>query len=140
MLKVGDGEVQNFTALVGILLSDLPVENAGNFTVWPGTHRSHERYFQENGADVLLTEEAFRTAHKSPNVPLPQPHQITGKAGDMILTHYQLVHAAGPNVWHHIRYACFFRLDHVERRNDWKKPLTDIWLHWPGIREAMQLD
>src|SRR4051794_2173079 len=35
---VPEGTIQNFTALVGILLSDLPSPHAGNFTVWPGTH------------------------------------------------------------------------------------------------------
>lgn len=138
VLRLKDGIVQTFTALVGILLSDLPEPNAGNFTVYPGTHRQYEQYFDDRGPDVLLTEEAFQTQHRSPNVPLPEPIQITGKAGDMILTHYQLVHAAGPNLAHNIRYACFFRLDHVDRAKDWRAPLTDLWLHWPGIRETFQ--
>lgn len=136
VLRVKDGIVQNFTGLVGILLSDLPEPNAGNFAVYPGTHRQYEQYFREQGPDVMLTEEAFQTQHRSSNVPLPEPLQITGKAGDMILAHYQLIHAAGPNLAHHIRYACFFRLEHVDRAKAWRAPLTDMWLHWPGIQET----
>ena len=33
------GEIRNFTALVGVLLGDLPGVAAGSFAVWPGTHR-----------------------------------------------------------------------------------------------------
>ncbi|MDB5083340.1 MAG: phytanoyl-CoA dioxygenase [Bacilli bacterium] len=137
VLKVKEGIVQNFTALVGILLNDLPDTYMGNFTVYPGTHRQYEQYFREHGPEVMLTEEAFATKHHSPNVPLPERVQITGQAGDMIIVHYQLIHAAGPNLSDQIRYACFFRLDHVDRSKDWKAPLTDLWMHWPGIREML---
>lgn len=138
VLRLKDGIVQNFTALAGILLSDVTESYAGNFTVYPGTHRQYEQYFRDHGPDILLTETAFQTQHHSPNVPLPEPVQITGKAGDLILCHYQLVHAAGPNFAHQIRYACFFRLDHVNRAKDWRAPLIDKWLHWPDIRETFQ--
>src|SRR5690606_22784618 len=39
---VPEGTIANFTALVGVLLSDLPHEHAGNFTVWPGSHHKFE--------------------------------------------------------------------------------------------------
>jgi hypothetical protein len=35
---VKKGTINSFTGLVGVLLSDLPDENRGNFTVWTGTH------------------------------------------------------------------------------------------------------
>jgi hypothetical protein len=48
-----------------------------------------------------------------------------------------LAHGIAPNVSPHIRYAIFFRLSHEEHRADWKAPMTDLWLHWPGIRETI---
>lgn len=124
---VPEGTIQNFTALVGVLLSDLPNENAGNFTVWPGTHRQYEAYFKEHGAESLLDG--------MPPIKMPEPIQITGKAGDVIICHYQLAHGIGPNISPHIRYALFFRINHVDVKKDWKAPMEDIWMHY---RENMQ--
>jgi hypothetical protein len=41
--------IANFTALVGMYLSDVPDEYSGNFTVWPGSHRATAKYIQEHG-------------------------------------------------------------------------------------------
>ncbi|WP_274651007.1 phytanoyl-CoA dioxygenase family protein [Paenibacillus humicola] len=123
---VPKGVIANFTALVGVFLSDLPKPNAGNFTVWPGTHRLFEAYFREHGPDALL--------NGMPPVPMPEPVQITGQAGDAVLVHYQVAHGIGPNVSPNIRYACFFRLKHVDHDLDWRAPMRNIWLHWPGIQ------
>ena len=38
-----------FTLLVGVFLSDVTKEFAGNFTVWPGSHLLLEKYFNERG-------------------------------------------------------------------------------------------
>ncbi len=51
---VPEGVIANFTALIGIFLSDVPGDFAGNLSVWPGTHRLYERYFQQHGAQALL--------------------------------------------------------------------------------------
>ncbi len=124
---VPQGRIANFTALVGVFLSDLPAADVGNFTVWPGTHRLLEAYFQAHGPQMLL--------QGMPDVPLPDPVQITGAAGDAVLCHYQLAHSAGQNVSPHIRYACFFRLAHVEHEALHWTCMTDIWREWEGMRE-----
>lgn len=123
-----EGEIGTFTALIGVLLSDLPTENAGNFAVWPGTHRLNEAYFREHTPQALLKG--------MPKIEMPEPVGITGRAGDIVFAHYLLSHSASPNVSPYIRYACFFRAKHKE--NDEKKweGMTDIWMHWPGIRET----
>ncbi|MCC2687065.1 MAG: Protein involved in biosynthesis of mitomycin antibiotics/polyketide fumonisin, partial [Paenibacillaceae bacterium] len=108
-------------------LSDLPNVNAGNFSVWPGSHHLYERYFRELGPESLLSG--------MPPVDLPEPRQIIGQAGDAVFCHYQLAHGIAPNVSPNVRYAVFFRLRHVDHATDWKAPMTDLWLHWPGIRE-----
>jgi hypothetical protein len=121
------GTIGNFTMLVGVLLSPVTTPYAGNFTVWPGTHHQYEQYFQEHGPESLL--------RGMPPVEMPEPKQTLGQPGDVFLVHYQLAHAVAPNVSPYPRYAIFFRVKHKEHDRDWKAPMTDIWRHWPGIRE-----
>jgi hypothetical protein len=124
---VPEGTIANFTALVGVLLSDLPAGYAGNFTVWPGTHRIYEQYFREHGPQALL--------EGMPRVDLPEPVQITGRAGDAVLVHYQLAHGIAGNGSPHIRYAIFFRLHHVDHESMHWECMTDIWREWAGMRD-----
>jgi hypothetical protein len=133
VLHVKDRIEQTFTALVGIILSNQRETGCGNFTVFPGTHRAYETYFREHGAEALFDDPGFETRHRSLNVPLPKPVQITGEPGDAIITHYQLIHAGGFNLSERIRYSCYFRVDHKARKEDWQGALTDQWRHWPGM-------
>lgn len=127
---VKEGTIANFTALVGVLLSDLPGPYAGNFTVWPGTHRIYEQYFREQGPQALL--------QGMPKVDLPEPVQITGQAGDAVLVHYQLAHGIASNGSPHIRYAIFFRLHHENHENVHWECMTDIWLEWAGMQDVVR--
>ncbi len=129
---VPEGIIKNFTLLVGIFLSDVPSPNSGNFTVWPGTHHLYEQYFREHDPRSLL--------QGMPNISLPEPQQIVGEAGDVILCHYQLAHAVAPNFSPHIRYAVFFRLFHVAKEAHKWESMTDIWLEWEGMRELVKTD
>jgi len=120
------GEVRSFTLLVGVILSDVTAPGAGSLTVWPGSHRLYESYFQDNGPRSLLGG--------MPPVALPDPVEVTGSVGDLVLCHYQLAHAVGANTSPHVRYAVYFRLKsrgHDRRR--WEC-LTDLWKEWPGLR------
>jgi hypothetical protein len=77
-------------------------------------------------------------AEGMPKLPLPTgPHQITGRAGDAVITHHQIVHSAAPNASPHIRYAAIFRLRHALCEQVGKDAYTDIWREWPGVRAAM---
>ncbi|MEQ7124105.1 phytanoyl-CoA dioxygenase family protein [Actinopolymorpha sp. B11F2] len=126
---VPKGEIRNFTALVGVFLSDVPGPYSGNFTVWPGTHRRYERYFREHGPDALL--------QGMPPVELPEPQQVTARAGDAVLAHYQLGHGIAGNASPHIRYAIFFRLSHVDHEQVRWECMTDIWREWAGMRDVV---
>ena len=120
------GEVRSFTLLVGVILSDVTGPGAGNLTVWPGSHRLYESYFRDNGPKSLLGG--------MPPIALPDPVEVTGSVGDVVLCHYQLAHAVGANTSPHVRYAVYFRLKsrgHDGRR--WES-LTDLWKEWPGLR------
>ncbi len=123
------GQISNFTALVGVFLSDVSQPYAGNFTVWPKTHRLFEQYFREHGPQSLL--------EGMPKVPMPEPVQILGRAGDIAICHYMLGHTAAINVASHIRYAIFFRLEHVEHAQHKWETMTDIWMQWEGMREIV---
>ncbi len=123
------GTIANFTALVGVFLSDLPGPQSGNFTVWPGTHRLFEGYFREHGAQSLL--------QGMPAVEMPQPRQLQVHAGDAVLCHYQLAHGVAGNAAPFIRYAVFFRLHHVDHDAVHWECMTDIWREWAGMRDVV---
>ncbi len=123
---VPEGTIGNFTMLLGVLLSDVPQSLMGNLTAWPGTHRLYEGYFREHGPQSLL--------QGMPPVEMPAPEAITGKAGDVVLVHYQVAHGVGPNVSPHTRYMVFFRLSHVDHDSLHWECMTDIWREWEGMR------
>lgn len=123
---VRKGTVFNFTALIGVLLSDAESQDAGNFTVWPGSHLKHAEYFRARGPQSLIDG--------MPRIDIGPPRQLTGRAGDAIFAHYLLGHGVAANLSAHIRYACFFRLivrDHEQTRWD---SMCDPWLQWHGMR------
>lgn len=124
------GTIGNFTMLLGVFLSDVPQPLMGNFTVWPGTHHLYEQYFREHGPQSLL--------NGLPPVEMPEPEAILGRAGDVVLVHYQLAHSVGPNVSPQVRYTVFFRLSHVEHDALHWECMTDIWREWEGIGEVVK--
>lgn len=126
---VAPGTIANFTALIGIFLSDLDTEYAGNFAVWPGTHREYEKVFRVHGPEVFLSG--------IPEFPMPEPVQLTARAGDAVICHYQLAHAATVNVSPHIRYASFVRIKHPDHDSHKLEVLSDIWRDWPGMQEVV---
>ena len=123
-----DGVVYGFTLLLGVMLSDADEPLSGNFTVWPGTHLKLERHFRVHGVHSL--ERGDVTAS---GIRLPRLIPITGKSGDIVLAHYQLVHAASPNLSGDIRYMCFFRLSVRGLANHRVDSMLDIWRDWPTL-------
>ena len=122
------GRLYHFTALAGVFLSDVGAPFQGNFTVWPGSHRTLAAHVAAHGTDELV--QGF------PRIALPPPRQLTARAGDAILAHYQLAHAAAPNVGPHVRYAVFFRLAHRDHQPASTATLTDLWREWSGLPNA----
>jgi hypothetical protein len=122
---------RGFTMLAVILLSDLPEAYSGNFTVWPGTHRLFETMFRERGPAAL--------ADGIDTIAVPAaPVQITGAAGDAVISHHQIVHSAAPNCSPNIRYAAIFRGRHKDVERNGTEAMTDIWREWPGLREVVE--
>lgn len=117
---------RGFTGLAVIYLSDVPEPFMGNFTVWPGSHRFFEHHFRAHGHQML--------GDGMPQVELPQgPVQITGRAGDVVIAHHQLVHTAAPNTSPDVRYAAIFRLRHKQVKEIGLEAFTDIWREWAGV-------
>ncbi|HZR44620.1 MAG TPA: hypothetical protein VFB12_31200 [Ktedonobacteraceae bacterium] len=126
---VPEGTILNFTALIGVFLSDISHDFMGNFTAWPGTHRLYEAYFREHSPQSLL--------NGMPPIELPQPQQITAQPGDAVLCHYQLAHGIAGNSSPFIRYGIFFRLIH-KNHEAWRwECMTNIWREWAGMQDIV---
>ncbi len=126
---VPEGKILNFTSLVVVFLSDVAAPFSGNFTVWPATHHLYEEYFKEHGPQSLL--------EGMPPLPLPEPHHVIAKAGDIALCHYQVGHTAAVNVSPFPRYAVIFRQTHVDHESQKDEAMTDIWLEWEGVSDIV---
>lgn len=122
------GELYSFSALVGVFLSDVAADDAGNFTVWPGSHIQMQDYFREHGIDIILQE------NKVPPIEKGEAFQIKARAGDAVLAHYQLLHGVAENHAMWPRYATFFRIKHPDHETHKLECLTDLWREWPGVR------
>jgi Phytanoyl-CoA dioxygenase (PhyH) len=120
------GTLMHFTALLGVFLSDVTGPDAGNFTVWPGSHRVLEAHFRAHGTAAISA--------RFPSLAPTSPRPLLGRAGDVILAHYALAHAASVNLGPHVRYAVFFRLYHPDHEQAGTRPLTELWSEWEGLR------
>jgi Phytanoyl-CoA dioxygenase (PhyH) len=114
-----------FTLLAGILMTDQLTENSGNLWVWPGTHLTHAAYFRDHGPHLFCAY---------PPIDLPEPEQVKGRAGDLLLAHYLLGHNIGGNYEsEQTRRALYFRIsavDHAAHRSEF---LQDPWLDYKPI-------
>ena len=126
-----DGYPGTFTLLVGVLLTNQRAENTGNLWVWPGTHRTHAEYFRTHGPEALLTCGAM------PPIDRPEPVQICGDAGDVVLAHYLLSHNSGGNYESpdipRCAYYRLWRLGHTAR---WRDAIRDERLEFDGVTMA----
>jgi hypothetical protein len=115
-----------FTLLAGILMTDQLTGNSGNLWVWPGTHLAHAAYFREHGPDLFCAY---------PPIDLPEPVQVKGRAGDLLLAHYLLGHNIGGNDESaQTRRALYFRISaagHASHRSEF---LQDAWHDYEPVR------
>jgi phytanoyl-CoA dioxygenase PhyH len=121
-----------FTMLAGVLMTEQTIENAGNLWVWPETHRTHATLFRERGPD------AFNTFKGYPEIALPEPTQVLGRPGDVLLAHYMLGHNIGGNyASERVRRAVYFRLRRVGHHPRWRECLCDELLEYDPVRAAL---
>jgi hypothetical protein len=126
-----DGRPGTFTLLAGVLMSDQLDQDSGNLWVWPGTHLTHAEYFREHGPDAFLAAGGY------PPIRLPEPEQLEGKAGDLLLAHYLLGHNIGGNTSAATRRAVYFRVKRFGHDPRWREFLQDPWLDYDAVRAAL---
>ncbi|HEX3965674.1 MAG TPA: phytanoyl-CoA dioxygenase family protein [Trebonia sp.] len=115
-----------FTLLAGILMTDQLTENSGNLWAWPGTHLTHAAYFREHGPELFCAY---------PPIGLPEPEQVKGRAGDLLLAHYLLGHNIGGNYESaQTRRALYFRISAVDHASHRSEFLQDPWHDYAPIR------
>lgn len=119
---VEEGKIYNHTVLLGVFLTPVNSEFAGNFTVWPGSHYIYESCFRERGRRAM--------SEPSPTPDLGEPVQLMCGVGDVVLAHYQLGHAAAVNVTDSDRIAVYFRIWLRGIELDRWHYLTNIWEGW----------
>ncbi len=124
---VPEGTIASFSALVGAFLTDVQTENAGNFTVWPGSHEKMQDYFRAHGTDIITRQS------KTPPIERGEPLQVKVRAGDAVIAHYQLLHSVAGNHAPRPRYTTFFRVKHPEHEAHKLECLCDLWREWPGV-------
>jgi hypothetical protein len=126
-----DGRPGTFTMLAGVLMSGQHGPDAGNLWVWPGTHLAHAEYFRSRGPD------AFFAAGGYPPIKLPEPEQVSGQAGDLLLAHYLLGHNIGGNTSPAVRRAVYFRVKRAGHDRRWREFLADPWLDYDVVRHVL---
>ena len=117
-----EGRIYNHTILVGVFLTPVTRAFAGNFTVWPGSHYVYEKYFRERGTRAM--------SEPMPTPEVGEPVQLTCGAGDVVLAHYQLAHAAAVNTSDNDRIAIYFRVWLRKMESDRWHYLTNMWEGW----------
>ncbi len=122
---VPPGTIYSFTLLVGVALSDVQRDWAGNFSVWPGSHHLLEKWFQEHDLQEMVDG--------APKLDYGEPVQLHWRAGDVVFVHHKTLHAATLNNSPDIRYALFYRLHHVNHEEHREAAARDIWMEFPGL-------
>eukprot|EP00002_Diphylleia_rotans_P035466 TRINITY_DN7741_c0_g1_i1.p1 TRINITY_DN7741_c0_g1~~TRINITY_DN7741_c0_g1_i1.p1 ORF type:complete len:686 (+),score=119.64 TRINITY_DN7741_c0_g1_i1:69-2126(+) len=133
------GTIHNFTALVGVILQDIPDQMSGNLGVFPGGHHMMQEHVQKNGFSKMLLDEQKGVERLPQDLPLPPVHQVVGKAGDMVICHYMLPHTVLPNTSPNIRYAIYFRIHAYDHTPGTFRPeaMLDAWLDWKGLKSVV---
>jgi hypothetical protein len=132
-----DGQMHGHTLLVGVLLSDVSTGGCGNLTVWPGTHDELARRCRSQQMD-LSDPAAFLDTVAQLAADTSEPCAVTGRAGDVVLVHPLLAHAAANNASSAVRHAVYFRLSTPDRAVLGSSSLTDPWAGWPAMHDVVR--
>ena len=112
-------------------LTDAP-QNGGALLVWPGSHC--DLYPQFRSTMEHLPVPGYQASFD--RIARMRPVQITGKAGDVILFHHRLMHAASVHRRRNKpRHAIFVDFSSSDARDlVHQQPTADVWEHWDGLK------
>jgi len=160
--------VSNFSLLVGVVLADIPEPFMGNFVAFPGSHRQLESVFRDQpevlqavandgeaglpkrlrfrpavqvrGTCDTMLDDAVLIGRASLASTIVCARQVTAKAGDVILAHFQLAHSIAPNTSPQIRYAIYFRLHAKTHPPGTYRPeaMRNVWLDYEGLKPLVE--
>jgi hypothetical protein len=132
-LPVGGRKLLGFTLLAGVLLTEQVDRSSGCFVAWPASHARVAEWFSKHGAQIdnpgnFHSEVVPELAGAGDG-----PVAVGGSAGDVLLAHYLLIHAAGMNSSSRLREAVFFRLESSHRSQLGDLVYTDAWAEWDAM-------
>lgn len=137
------GKLHPFSLLIGICLSDVNEDNAGNLLCYPGTHHLISQcivgpygqidtsrlqrmidgdHIPSSPEDIHAAEAASENIHDNePTLPIPGPlHSFKMKSGDVVFLHPDLPHCGDVNFSCDTRVMVYFRLRRkVEKGSSW---------------------
>lgn len=139
------GEV-GYTTMAAVAYLDRVQPRGGGFTVWPGSHRILERFFQDHPVETLGELGSRPAAIDGDGWDLDgrlqdqlDPFEISGDAGTLVLWHGKLLHTAGVNHGPNVRVAAIPRFRHVDGDEIKHDVASDIWKIWEGMQD-IQID
>lgn len=151
------GVIHNFSALVGVLLSDITAPMAGELCAYPGSHTALAAHFKADGGANLEAVRMGGTAKlphgEGTDALFGRPVvSCLGKAGDVVIANHMTAHLIAPNVSPEIRYCVYFRVcgplfeegKQKERQQAGATAgkianlaaMLDPWCHWPGLENG----
>jgi len=123
---VPEGTVGLFHVGTTIYVEDI-VAQGGGFTIWPGTHRQAAEYFRTHS---LLS---IQGGNSRDAFDLPEPLEVTGRAGTVCFWHGQMIHSGSKNSARNIRMALIARLSRKDLNDIRFETPDNMWRYWEGI-------
>lgn len=132
---------------VGTVVYLAPVEpRGGGFTVWPGSHRTATRFFQDysletagaspdNASVASYHREADEFDFDRTLSQQYDPYEVTGDAGTLVLWHNKLTHTAGTNQSPNLRMAAINRFSRDDQDAVMRDAASRPWKYWPAMAE-----
>jgi len=132
--------VRNYSLLVAVFLSDVDLDNHGNVTLWPGSHLGIQAMLRARGGALAALNSGKIDRPVIHNNQLESvPQQLSVKAGDVLLCHYQVAHTHAPNLGPDIRYVVYFRVySHQHTPNSMRAEAMDnVFLDFEGLYDLI---
>jgi hypothetical protein len=128
-----DVTTEAFKLTYSVYLVDNP-PGGGGLTVWPGTHRLlHYACARNSSRQGDINTKSFRRLFNLLNQ--FDPLEIPGRAGDVIIMHYRLLHAASLNtIADRVRLALYFNVATNDVEFAEGVPSENLWDGWLGVQ------